>query len=327
MSGNQPSRAQSVRGTNERRLGNVILRTYERKLDIDDIEPNPMQPRSGAKVDPRLQRQIEANDGIFEPLLVEMYPNKTGRYRIVDGERRWTNCRALVAAGKEQYRMLPAEIIDRTLTDDERLRVWVHRHRQRKEWSARDKENVANQLVKHLGKAAAADILGESVREVDKLVNTYVLSTRFSDLPDPAAAITWARELHGIAKKLVTPEVIEAVVDKVQRRQITNSKEIRELRKILRDPIAKNHFLSNEGDIRSALLCLRPIESDGKGKGQTLIADIDALITAMGRHSWRSIDEIRTDPAFAESLKQAQRMLGDLQSLVDQPVNTDEEKE
>ena len=226
-------------------------------------------------MDERLQRQIEANDGIFEPLLVELHPDKPGKYRIVDGERRWTNCGELVAAGKNQYRTLPAEIIDRTLTDDERLRVWVHRHRQRKEWTARDKENVANQLVKHAGKAVAADILGVSTRDVDKLV------------------------------------------DKVQRRKITNSKEIRGLRKILRDPVAKDHFLSSAGDIRSALLCIRPTDIVDEPKGQSVIADLDALIGSLGRHSWQSIDELRDDPAFFDRIEQAQRLLNDLKHLAD----------
>ncbi len=319
---NYSNNHKAVRGTNERKLGNVTLRTYERKLDIDDIEPNPLQPRSGEKVDLRLQRQIEANDGIFEPLLVEVHPDKSEKFRIVDGERRWINCCELVADGKEQYRTIPTEIIDRTLTDGERLRVWVHRHRQRKEWSARDKENVANQLVKHLGKAVAADILGISTREVDKLVNTYTLSTRFTDLPDTAAAITWARELQGIAKKLITPEVLDAVIDKVHRRQITNSKELRELRKILPDPIAKNHFLSNEGDIRSALLCIRPMDDNKNGKGQNIVADLNALINALGRHSWQSLDELRQDPAFLKSIEQAQRMLNDLKHLANQSKST-----
>lgn len=307
----------NVRGTIERKLGDVVLRMYERRLSIDEMEPNPAQPRSGEKVDPRLQRQIEANEGVFEPLLVEPHPDKDGMFRIVDGERRWSNCRELVAEGKDEYGTLPATIIDRTLTDDERLRIWVHIHRQRKEWSARDKENVANQLVKYLGKAVAADILGIRTREVDKLVDTYVLSTRFNDLPDKSAAITWARELQGIAKKLMTPEVIDAVVDKVQRRQITNSKEIRELRKILRDPIATDHFLSKEGDIRSALLCIRPTEAGEKNSGKNLISDIDALVNAMSRHSWRSIDELRQDPALIERIEQAQRMLADLKLLVE----------
>lgn len=237
--------------------------------------------------------------------------------RIVDGERRWANSRELVAAGKEIFRTIPSEIVDRTLTDDERLRIWVHKHRQRKEWSARDKENVANQLVRHLGKAVAADILGMSVREVEKLVDTFVLSARFADLPDPASAITWARELQGIAKKLLTPEVIDAVASKAQRRQITNSKELRELRKILPDPIAKDHFLGDEGDIRSALLCLRPGAAGKPGESKNMIADLDALINTLGRHSWRSIEELKDDPNFIERIEHAQRVLGDLRSIVD----------
>ena len=128
----------------------------------------------------------------------------------------------------------------------------------------------------------------------------------------------WARELQGIAKKLITPEIVDAVVDKVQRRKITNSKELRELRKILRDPIAKDHFLNAEGDVRSALLCIQPIEDSTNAKGRSLIADLNLLIKTLGRHSWRSIDDIRQDPAFADRIDQAQRMLSELKRFADQ---------
>src|ERR1700724_2519970 len=119
----------------ERRLGRTVLRTYRTKVDIEDVVPNERQPRLGPKEDPELQRQIEANEGIFEPLLVEPHPELTGKFRIIDGDRRWTNSRTLVEVQKkEQYRMLPVEITDRTLTDEERFRVWIYIHRQRKEW-------------------------------------------------------------------------------------------------------------------------------------------------------------------------------------------------
>jgi ParB family chromosome partitioning protein len=54
-------------GLQERRLGRIVLRTYRAKADIDDIVPNPQQPRLGPKDDDELQRQIEANEGLFEP--------------------------------------------------------------------------------------------------------------------------------------------------------------------------------------------------------------------------------------------------------------------
>src|SRR5689334_3434084 len=107
----------------ERRLGRTILRTYRDTLDINQILPNASQPRIGPKEDPELQRQIEANEGIFEPLLVEPHPDHTGKYRIIDGDRRWTNSRVLVdSLKKDHFRTIPSEITDRTLTDDERIR-------------------------------------------------------------------------------------------------------------------------------------------------------------------------------------------------------------
>ena len=101
----------------ERRLDRTVLRTYRTKADIDDIVPNEKQPRMGPKVDEELQRQIEANGGLFEPLLVEPHPNLPGKLRIIDGDRRWTNSRVLVEQGKEEYRQIPVEVTDRTLSE------------------------------------------------------------------------------------------------------------------------------------------------------------------------------------------------------------------
>src|SRR5207247_8434173 len=110
----------------ERRLGRTILRTYRDTLDVDDILPNTSQPRLGSKEDPELQRQIEANEGIFEPLLLEPHPENRDKFRIIDGDRRWTNSKILVEVQKkDQYRALPADITNRTHTAEERLRVWI----------------------------------------------------------------------------------------------------------------------------------------------------------------------------------------------------------
>jgi len=72
----------------ERRLGRTILKTYRDTLDLYDIIPNNNQPRKAPKEDPELQRQIEANEGIFEPLLLEPHPEHNDKYRIIDGDRR-----------------------------------------------------------------------------------------------------------------------------------------------------------------------------------------------------------------------------------------------
>src|SRR5205823_37389 len=89
----------------ERRLGRTVLRAYRDTIDLLDIMPNDRQPRMGPKEDPELQRQIEANEGLFEPLLVEPHPELKGKFRIIDGDRRWTNSKELVEKlKKEQYR-------------------------------------------------------------------------------------------------------------------------------------------------------------------------------------------------------------------------------
>ena len=153
-------RASNIVGLQERRLGRTILRTYRTKVDLDDVVPNGNQPRVGPKEDDELQRQIEANEGLFEPLLVGPHPDVPGRFRIIDGDRRWTNSKVLVERGRTQYRQPPVEVTDRTLTVDERLRVWIYIHRQRKEWDTKEKEMVAYSLINIVGRASAANILG-----------------------------------------------------------------------------------------------------------------------------------------------------------------------
>jgi hypothetical protein len=69
----------------------------------------------------------------------------------------------------------------------------------------------------------------------------------------PGASITWAREIKNLNKQLLTPTVLDTVLKKINEQKITNSKDIRKLRKILKDPVAKNKFLSPESTIASAM--------------------------------------------------------------------------
>jgi ParB family chromosome partitioning protein len=301
-------------GLQERRLGSTILRTYRHKVDLDDVVPNERQPRLGPKEDEELQRQIEANEGLFEPLLVEPHPDLEGKFRIIDGERRWTNSAKLVEQGRDQYRQIPVEITDRTLTDEERLRVWIYIHRQRKEWDAREKEMVAYRLVDLIGRASAANILGISIRELEKLVEVYELSSRFKGLRDPAGAITWARELMGVSKKLLTPPVVEAVIDKVAAKRVTNSKDLRKLRQILPDPVAREHFLSKQGDIDSAVMRLGvPPKKDKSG----LAGDLESAIESMKRVPWTALTDLKGDPDILKKIDDAEALLRSLRKALE----------
>jgi ParB family chromosome partitioning protein len=299
----------------ERRLDRTILRTYRTTLDIDEVVPNGNQPRTGPKEDDELQRQIEANEGLFEPLLVEPHPDVPGKFRIIDGDRRWTNSRVLVERGRERYRQLPVEVTDRTLSEDERLRVWVYIHRQRKEWDAKEKEMVAYRLVDRMGRASAANILGITVRELDKLVEVFELSEKFTKLRDPSAAITWARELMGVSKKLLTPTVIDAVVAKVNQKRITNSKDLRKLRTILPDPVARSHFLGEDGDLESAQLRLRAVEKKPK---EDLLTELDAAVEAMKSVPWTALQELKGSAAALKKIDDAEQLLRSLRKALDE---------
>lgn len=296
----------------ERRLGRTILRTYRATRDLYDVVPNERQPRMGPKVDLELQRQIEANEGIFEPLLVEPHPDLEGKFRIIDGDRRWTNSKVLVEQQKkDEYRNIPLEITDRTLTDDERLRVWIYIHRQRKEWDAKEKEMVAYGLVDIVGRASAANILGVTVRELDKLVDIYQLSEKLTNLPEPGASITWAREIKNINKSLLTPTILDTIVSKVNDNEITNSKEIRKLRVVLRDPVARQKFIDGQS-LETVMDAVAPKETQ---KG-TLAGDIQELTEALKRHSWTTLVESRGDSKLLEQVEEAEKLLRELRKVL-----------
>src|SRR3984885_15098154 len=315
---NQSSAAKRphVIGLQERRLDRTILRTYRAKVDLDDVVPNPNQPRMGPKEDDELQRQIEANEGLFEPLLVEPHPDLPGKYRIIDGDRRWTNSRVLVDRGREQYRQIPVEVTDRTLSEEERLRVWIYIHRQRKEWDAKEKEMVAYRLVDLMGRASAANILGITVRELDKLVEVFEVSERFTKLRDPSAAITWARELMGVSKKLLVPSVVDAVVTKVNQKRITNSKDLRNLRGILPDPVARAHFLDDGGDLESSQLRLMPTEKDASVGA---LSKMETALAALKGLPWTTFQEMKGDSKVVTKIEEAEELLKSLRKALTSP--------
>jgi hypothetical protein len=91
-------------------------------------------------------------------------------------------------------------------------------------------------------------------------------SPRNSPAFDPSAAITWARDLMGVREKFLTPSVLTAVLKQVNQKRIANSKDLRKLRAILSDPVARAHFLNDEGDLDSAALRLTP--HDKKSRAQ-----------------------------------------------------------
>lgn len=298
----------------ERRLGRTLLRIRHANVDLYDVLPNDKQPRKGPKEDPELQRQIEANEGVFEPLLLEPHPEHQNKFRIIDGDRRWTNSKSLVETQKKgQYKTLPADITDRTLSDEERLRVWIYIHRQRREWDTKEKEMVAYNLVGMVGRASAANILGITVRELDKLVDIFEFSEKLKNLAAPGASITWAREIKNLNRKLLTPTVQGAIIKKINEQEITNSKDVRKLRQILKDPVAKESFLSDGGTIDTALKTLGPAPSK---KAHGLIGDIEQLSESLQRYPWTTLAAMKGDQQVIRKLEETEKLIKDLKKAL-----------
>ena len=95
--------------------------TAERLLPIEQIHPNPNQPRQRFSEEAleELSRSIREK-GIIQPLIVRPHD---GAYQIVAGERRWR------AAQRAQFHNVP--VIVRDFTDSEVIEVAIIENIQR----------------------------------------------------------------------------------------------------------------------------------------------------------------------------------------------------
>ena len=117
----------------------------------------------------------------------------------------------------------------------------------------------------------------------------------------------------GVSKKLLIPTVVDAVVTKVNQKRITNSKDLRKLRTILPDPVARAHFISDEGDLDSAMLRVRHGERKPKN---TRAGDLGVVIEAMKNVPWTALDELRSDADVLKKIDDAEALLRSLRKAL-----------
>lgn len=103
----------------------------------------------------------------------------------------------------------------------------------------------------------------------------------------------------GVSKKLLTPTVIDAVVEKVAQKRITNSKDLRKARTILPDPAARDNFLSEEDDLETASL---RVSAPTKREMRGLSGELDAAVEAMKRVPRTTLAELKGDPERGPTL-------------------------
>lgn len=298
----------------KRKLGPTEFTTRRTKVSLFELRPNDDQPRRDWNVpDEELQRQIIANGGLWEPILVEPIPD-SDELQIIDGHRRWFNSKQLVEVQKlAEYEVVPVEITDKPMKPIERVTAWVFIHRQRREWPELVKEGVAYRLTELVGRAKAADLIGVTLPEIDRLVEVYQYAReKFSKMGD--AAITWAREVRSMSMRWLTPEIEAAIVKKVNEGLLTNSRELRKLRKIVKEPEALAEFMRDSGTIDSAMQKLSE-QTGTTGLGQGIVHDLDNLITTLRSYSWSAVQDVRKAPALKSRLEEAEKLIHQLRDI------------
>jgi len=127
---------------------------FEPKLPIEDITPNPLNPR-------KVFREKDINDlcnsiiemgGIIVPLVV--FEPSPGQFILLDGERRF------IAAKKLGLKYVPANVISGRLSETENLSTMFNIHMARESWDPASRALALGKL-RQLYKGISLDRLAE----------------------------------------------------------------------------------------------------------------------------------------------------------------------
>lgn len=193
----------------ERKPGEEI-----RRLPLDAIRPNPMQPRRRLD-DGRLQELVASirEHGVLEPVIVRAAGDG---YELVAGERRWR------AAGEAGLKEIPA--ILREVEDRQLLELALIENIQREELSPLDEARAYATLIQELGLTQE-----EVARRVGKSRSTIANSLRLLQLPPTVAGWVESGALsEGHARALLSVGD-EAAREELARQAVEQGWSVREI--------------------------------------------------------------------------------------------------
>lgn len=287
-------------------------------IPLENIAPNGEQPRRGVKADEELRKNIEVTGTLINPVLLEPIDGEEGKYMLIDGERRWESYKALSAVQKKsEFAKIPSQIVDRPLNISERLRIWVSIHRQRKDWSAKEKEAVAYDLVKFVGIEEAQAILGVSMTEVRKLVDAMELAQRMPQDQEFSAQISYAREIRSLAKPYRNNDkLVNRIIQRIDKGEITTSKSIRDLKQIFAEPTACEVFLKEDSSLKDVWVALPKAKPEGPSGREGLTQSVSSLLHYLKTLPAVEIDSLKRDASFLSQIDQCQSALKSIQKMV-----------
>ncbi len=309
-------------------------------IPLHQLVPNPSQPRMANLLDDSLRMSLLETRGLTTPILVERLDGSAAlqidklkeryseaptilsyldeirpSYSIVDGERRWCNAVTLIQESPEVSGFLsevPVDIIMEKLTEKERYVIWVSIHKIRKDWRAMEKENAAYNLIQLTDPKNAANILGVSLPQLQKFIETYQLAQRMRK-GARERAISYARETMSLAKYLRPPEVIEAIVSKVNRRLIKDATDIRKLREFLDDPEARKEFIKPDATIESIA---RAVQPQSVSAMMTLKQNLEAFRQLVDTYGWREVAALKGDLDTTKNIEDTIKVLSDIKQAI-----------
>jgi hypothetical protein len=135
-----------------------------------------------------------------------------------------------------------------------------------------------------------------------------------SSIPNPDASITYAREIMNLPAYLRAEPIESAIVKKVNDGIITSSKQIRELRSILKDDKAKAIFLQDGTTIDDAKAVLPgqmvyPV-------GENLAVDLERFELLLKSYTWPQLVELKGKSPVLQKIQECKKILDSMEEIV-----------
>ena len=188
-------------------------------LSVDQIEPNPNQPRRTFSTDSLMDLSNSIIEkGIIQPLIVRAISKTPVKYQIVAGERRWR------AAQMAKLHKIP--VVVRSFSDVEVLEIAIIENIQRSNLSPIDEANGYQQLIDRFNHTQdkISRALGKSRSHIANLL-------RLLNLPNDVQVLLNSGALSiGHARALITRKDASLLAKEIIRKKLS----VREVEKLVK---------------------------------------------------------------------------------------------
>ena len=188
-------------------------------LSVDQIEPNPNQPRRTFSTDSLMDLSNSIIEkGIIQPLIVRAIGKTPVKYQIVAGERRWR------AAQMAKLHKIP--VVVRSFSDVEVLEIAIIENIQRSDLSPIDEANGYQQLIDRFNHTQdkISRALGKSRSHIANLL-------RLLNLPNDVQTLLNSGALSiGHARALITRKDASLLAKEIIRKKLS----VREVEKLVK---------------------------------------------------------------------------------------------